>query len=70
MTTGMHPGRFSCRLKTRGVDRVDHPKRRGGRRHLPEQVELIAQRAQVGQAVSAIGEHHHQITQHDARIVG
>ena len=50
-------------------DPVDHPKRRRARRDLPKQRLLIAERAQIGQAVAAVGEHHRQIADHAARVV-
>ena len=50
-------------------DLVDHAKRRRRRRHLTEQDRLIAQRAEVGQAVAAVGEHHREITNHAAAIM-
>jgi len=56
-------------LKAPGVDAVDDPKRGRVRGDLAEQVGLVAQRAEIGQAVAAIAEHHDQITQHHARIV-
>ncbi len=56
-------------LKAPLVDRVDHPKRRRVRRHLTEQVDLVAQRAHVRQAVAAVGEHHRQVTQHHPGVV-
>ena len=53
----------------RGGDPVDHPKRRGVRRHPPEQRRLIAHRAQIGEAVAAVGEHHRQVTDHASRVM-
>jgi hypothetical protein len=50
-------------------DPVNRPKRRGIRRHFPEQLLLVADRAQIGHALPAIGEHHRQIPDHPARIV-
>jgi len=50
-------------------DLVDHAKRRRRRRHVTEQDRLIAQRANVGQAVAAVGEHHRQIANHAAAIM-
>ena len=52
-----------------GGDPVDQPKRRRVRRDRPEQRLLIAHRAQVRQAVAAIGEHHRQIPDHPARVM-
>ena len=39
------------------VDRIDHPERRRVRRDVAIQVRLVTKRAQVRQAVTAIGEH-------------
>ena len=50
-------------------DPVDHPKRRRGRRDRTEQRRLIADHAQVGQAIAAIGEHHRQIANHAATVM-
>jgi len=50
-------------------DPVDHPKRRRARRDLPKQRLLIAERAQIGQAVAAVGEHHRQVTHDAAHVV-
>jgi hypothetical protein len=52
-----------------GSDRVDHTKRRrvGGDR--PEQRALVANRAQIREAVATVGEHHRQVAHHAARIV-
>src|SRR6266545_3438811 len=55
--------------KALSVDRVDHPKRRRVRRHAAEQILLVAQRAQIREAVAAVGEHHDQVAQHDPRIM-
>jgi hypothetical protein len=52
-----------------GGDRIDHPKRRRVRRDRPEQGLLVAHRAQVGQAIAAVGEHHHQIADDATGIV-
>ena len=59
------------RLKQRRVagDRIDDAKRRGVRGDLPEQRLLVAHRAQVGQAVAAVGQHDRQIAHHAAGIV-
>ncbi len=51
-------------LKALLIDRIDDPKRRRVRRHPPEQVDLVAQRAQVGQANAAVCEHHRHVEQH------
>ena len=61
--------RRAQRLERPGVagDPVDQPKRRRVRRDRPEQRLLIAHRAQVRQAVAAVGEHHRQIPDHPAR---
>ena len=50
-------------------DPVDHPKRRRGRRDLPEQHLLITERTKVRQAVPAVGEHHRQVADHAALVV-
>ena len=49
-------------------DLVDHPIRRGVRRS-PEQIGLITHRAQIGQAIAAVGEHHREVTDHAPGIV-
>ena len=41
----------------------------GDRRHLTEQVRLIAQHRQIGDRFAAIGEHHRQIDQHPAAVM-
>ena len=51
------------------VDRLEHPPHRRIRRHRPEQVRLLTQHGDVGQTVTAVGEHHRQLRQHDPRIV-
>jgi len=53
----------------RRCDLVDHPKRRRVRRDRPEQIDLVTDRAQIGEAVATVGEHHRQITDHPPRIV-
>ena len=50
-------------------DPVDHPKRRRRRGHVPEQRLLLAQRAEVGQAVAAVGEHHREIADDTADVM-
>ncbi len=52
------------------IDRVDHPPRRRVRGDRPEQVGLIAKGPQIGQAVAAVREHHGQVANDPARIVG
>ena len=51
-------------------DRLDDPLGGRPRRHLAKQVRVLAQHAQVGQAVTAIGDAHDQVAQHPTRIVG
>lgn len=53
----------------RGRDLIDDSKRGRVRRYRPEQRVLIAHRAHVGEAVSAVSEHHREVTDHAARIV-
>ena len=43
-------------LESHVVDGFERPPRRRGRRHLPEQVGLIAQHRQIGVRVTAIGD--------------
>lgn len=64
------PGRPE-HVKQRGIagDPVDQPKRRRVRCDRPEQRLLITHRAQVRQAVPAIGEHHREIPNHPTGIV-
>jgi len=50
-------------------DPVDHPERRRRRSGRPEQHGLITDRSQVRQAVTAVSEHHRQITDHAAAIM-
>jgi hypothetical protein len=50
-------------------DPVDHPKRRGVGGDRPEQRLLVADRAQIGQAIAAVGQHHRQIPDDPAGIV-
>jgi hypothetical protein len=46
------------------AQRVDHPPGRRVRGHATEQVLLVAQRAEIRQAVAAVGQHYAQVT-HD-----
>ena len=48
---------------------IDHPKRGRRRRGRPEQHGLITDRTQVRQAVTAVSEHHRQITDHPAAVM-
>ena len=50
-------------------DPINHPKRGRRRRRGPEQGSLIADRSQVRQTVTAVGEHHRQITDHPATVM-
>jgi hypothetical protein len=50
-------------------DPVDHPERRRIRGHYAEQRLLVTHRAEVADALTAVGEHRRQITDHPARIV-
>jgi len=45
-------------------DAVDHPKRRRGRCDRPEQRRLVIKRAEIGQAITAVGQHDRQIANH------
>jgi hypothetical protein len=45
------------------------PARRSSRRHLAEQLGLVAQDAQVGHAIAAVGRHDHQIAEHSTGVV-
>jgi hypothetical protein len=58
-------------LQSRRVagDPVDDPKRRRSRRDRPEQCLLVTDRAQVGQAIAAAGEHHREIPDHTAQVM-
>ncbi len=49
---------------------VDHPPGGRVRGDLAKQIDLIAQRPQIRQAVAAIGEHDGQVAHHAAGIVG
>jgi hypothetical protein len=51
------------------MDRVEHTPHRRVRADRAEQVGLLAQHGDVGQAVTAIGKHHRKVSQHDPRIV-
>ncbi len=66
----------ACVRDTEGVQQpwlrhnpVDHPKRRGVRRHRPEQRVLLTNRTEIGYALAAIDQHHREITDHPARIM-
>jgi hypothetical protein len=48
---------------------VQNPPRRRGRGHRPEQRWLVTQHRQIRDRLSAVGEHHHHIDQHPARVV-
>jgi hypothetical protein len=50
-------------------DPVDHPERGRVRRDLTEQGVLIADRAQVRDTLTTVGEHHREIAEHPARIM-
>ena len=50
-------------------DPIDHPKRGRVRRHRPEQRVLLANRAEVSDALAAIDQHHRQIADHSARVM-
>ena len=58
-------------LKARRVTRdpIDEPKRGRRGRDITEQRRLITERAQVAQAVPAVGEHHREVTSHAALVV-
>jgi hypothetical protein len=51
------------------MDRVEHPPHRRIRRHHAKQLWLLTQHGNISQAVTAIGEHHRQLSQHNSRIV-
>jgi len=51
------------------VDELDRPPRRRTRRDRPEQLRLIAQHAEIRDAITAVGEHHRQVGQHPAPIM-
>ena len=59
----------SVQQPRRGGDPVDRPERGRVRRHRSEQRVLITGRAQVRQALAAIGEHHREIADHPARVM-
>ena len=50
-------------------DPVDHPERRRVRAHRPEQRGLVAERPEVRQTITAVGEHHRQITDDPPHVV-
>jgi hypothetical protein len=52
-----------------GAERVDHPPGGGDRGHLAEEVRLVVQDGQVGEAVSAIGDADGEVPQHLAGVV-
>jgi hypothetical protein len=52
-----------------GGDALDDAKRRGVRRDRTEQGLLVAHRAQIGDALAAVGEHHGQVANDPARIM-
>jgi len=52
-----------------GGERVDHPPGGGDRGHLPEEVRLVVQDGQVGEAVAAIGDAHGEVAQHLAGVM-
>jgi hypothetical protein len=41
----------------------------GGRGHLPEEIGLLSQGGQVGDALPAVGQGHRQVHQHSSRVV-
>ena len=64
-SAGMGPGGPQPGQPVRvGGDSLDHPPGGRGRGHQAEQLRLITQDRQVGEAVAAIGQHHRQIPQH------
>jgi hypothetical protein len=66
--TGMRIGE-RVKQPRRRRDPVHNAKRGRVRRDRPEQRVLVTQRADVGEAVSAVGEHHREIADHAAGIV-
>ena len=52
-----------------GGECIDHPPGGGERGHLPEEVRLVVQDRQVGEAVSAVGDADGEITQHLPGVV-
>jgi len=50
-------------------DPIDHPKRGRRRRRGPEQRGLIRNRTQISQAITAVSEHHRQITDHPSAVM-
>jgi hypothetical protein len=63
--------RHTQRLQQRRVarDSLDHPKRGRVRRDRPEQRLPITHRAEIRDALAAVGEHHRQIADHAARVM-
>jgi hypothetical protein len=53
----------------RGCDPVDDAERGRPGRHRPEQRVLVADRAEIGHTLPAIGEHHREIANHATRIM-
>ena len=51
------------------VDGFECAPRRRRRRHLPEQIGLVAQHSQLGDRLAAIGDRHRQIVQHLAAVM-
>ena len=56
-------------LQHRLLDRVQHPPGGGGRGHLPEEIGLLPQRGQIGDALPTVPQGHRQVHQHPSRIV-
>jgi hypothetical protein len=62
----------TCALQLLHVDvlqPVDEAPRRGVRGHGAEEIGMIAQRAEVGQAVATVGDHHRQVAQDGPRVM-
>jgi hypothetical protein len=58
------------RFEQAGVDRLQHPVGRRLRRHRSEQRLLVAQHAQVGEVIAAIGDRDREVAQDDTGVVG
>ncbi len=67
--SGARSGRSDA-IEVLGVDRGDHTPGGRVRGDCAVQIDLIAQRPQVRQAVAAVGEHHRQVAQDPPGIVG
>jgi hypothetical protein len=63
------PARSAANSSVWPAIRSIHPKRHGVRGDLAERRVLIAHRAQIGQTIPAVGQHHNEVADDAARIV-